>query len=282
MKAQQLDEAFALFDDIQTKTPMFAGPVLNQALIRIQQLNYKEADLLLKKAVGINDKNPFVYNLQGFVARQLGQFANARTAYEKAIASTPKYAKAHFNLGVLADLYLQDLPLALQHYEAYQALQTSPDSTVAKWIVDLQKRTGVYKAPVKPAKVEEITVEETPAPVTEPTPATPTGEAAITPVPTTETAVSNAVSDKTTSSPETTATDKTTTDTASTEVAKTPTDSKKIKEKTKKSSKSKKQTKNVTSDTATPVAEAVKSTPSASAPTSTSEPTPTTAAGVQP
>jgi hypothetical protein len=38
----------------------------------------------------------------------------------------------------------------------------------------------------------------------------------------------------------------------------------------------------VTSDTATPVAEAVKSTPSASAPTSTSEPTPTTAAGVQP
>ena len=145
MKAQQLDEAFALFDDIQTKTPMFAGPVLNQALIRIQQLNYKEADLLLKKAVGINDKNPFVYNLQGFVARQQGQFANARTAYEKAIATTPKYAKAHFNLGVLADLYLQDLPLALKHYEAYQALQASPDSTVTKWIVDLQKRTGVYR-----------------------------------------------------------------------------------------------------------------------------------------
>ena len=173
MKAQQLDEAFALFDDIQTKTPMFAGPVLNQALIRIQQLNYKEADLLLKKAVGINDKNPFVYNLQGFVARQQGQFANARAAYEKAIATTPKYAKAHFNLGVLADLYLQDLPLALKHYEAYQALQASPDSTVTKWIVDLQKRTGVYKAPAKPAKVEEITVEETPAPVAEPTLTTP-------------------------------------------------------------------------------------------------------------
>jgi Flp pilus assembly protein TadD len=282
MKAQQLDEAFALFDDIQTKAPMFAGPVLNQALIRIQQLNYKEADLLLKKAVGINDKNPFVYNLQGFVARQQGQFANARAAYEKAIATTPKYAKAHFNLGVLADLYLQDLPLALKHYEAYQALQASPDSTVTKWIVDLQKRTGVYKAPAKPAKVEEITVEETPAPVAEPTPTTPTGEAAINPAPTTTTTPDSSVADKTTSTPETTSSDKPTAETVSAEAPKTSTDTKNVKEKTKKSSKSKKQSKNVTSGTATPVAEAVKSATAESAPTSTSEQTPTTAAGVQP
>ena len=280
MKAQQLDEAFALFDDIQTKAPMFAGPVLNQALIRIQQLNYKEADLLLKKAVGINDKNPFVYNLQGFVARQQGQFANARAAYEKAIATTPKYAKAHFNLGVLADLYLQDLPLALKHYEAYQALQASPDSTVTKWIVDLQKRTGVYKAPAKPAKVEEIIVEETPAPVAEPTPTTPTGEAAINPASTTATGADSSVTAKTTT-PETTSSDKPPAETVSTEAPKTSTDTKNVKEKTKKSSKSKKQSKNVTSGTATPVAEAVKSAAD-SATTSTSEPTPTTAAGVQP
>jgi hypothetical protein len=50
---------------------------------------------------------------------------------------------------------LQDLPLALKHYEAYQGTQSTPDSTVAKWVIDLQKRTGVYKAPAKPAKVEE-------------------------------------------------------------------------------------------------------------------------------
>jgi len=352
MKAQQLDDAFKMFDDIQTKTPMFAGPVLNQALIRIQQQNFKEADLLLKKAAGINEKNPFIYNLQGFVARQQGQFATARTAYEKAIAISPKYAKAHFNLGVLADLYLQDLPLALQHYEAYQTFQTSPDATVAKWVVDLQKRTGVYKAPAKPVKVEEITVEETPVPVeaipstaSEPTPSSantstpevaPTAAKVETPAVTVETtplpvetknskekAKKSTKSKKqnkgadvitpepqpinpvpietatmgnndTTSAPK--AVEPTTTPTlevaptaakvesptANVEATSPPIEIKNSKEKAKKSTKSKKQGKNVTLDTAAPALEPVKSTPSESVPSGNSEPTPTTAAGVQP
>lgn len=163
MKANQLDEAFALFEEIQTKAPQLTGPLLNQALIHIQKQQYKEADVLLQKAVAANSKNPFSYNLQGFVYRQLGQFKKAREAYEQALALSPNYAKAHFNLGVLAELYLQDLPLALTHYEAYQNTQTEADSTVAKWVIDLQKRTGVYKAPVrKPASTEAI-IETPPA-----------------------------------------------------------------------------------------------------------------------
>ncbi len=188
MKAQQLNDAYALFDDIQGKTPMFSGPVLNQAMIRIRQQNYKEAELLLKRAIGINEKNPFTYNLQGLVYRQQGRFADSRAAYEKALTISPNYAKAHFNLAVLADLYLQDLPFALQHYEAYQALQTTPDTTAAKWIVDLQKRTGVYKPPVKPAPVEDVTVEETPVAVPADGAATPNADAAnASPAPTTPT-----------------------------------------------------------------------------------------------
>lgn len=163
MKANQLDEAFALFEEIQTKAPQLTGPLLNQALIHIQKQQYKEADVLLQKAVATNSKNPFSYNLQGFVYRQLGQFKKAREAYEQALALSPNYAKAHFNLGVLAELYLQDLPLALTHYEAYQNTQTEADSTVAKWVIDLQKRTGVYKAPVRKPAVTEAIIETPPA-----------------------------------------------------------------------------------------------------------------------
>jgi len=163
MKANQLDEAFALFEEIQTKAPQLTGPLLNQALIHIQKQQYKEADVLLQKAVAANSKNPFSYNLQGFVYRQLGQFKKAREAYEQALALSPNYAKAHFNLGVLAELYLQDLPLALTHYEAYQNTQTEADSTVAKWVIDLQKRTGVYKAPVRKPAVTEAIIETPPA-----------------------------------------------------------------------------------------------------------------------
>lgn len=186
MKANQLDEAFALFEEIQTKAPQLAGPALNQALIQIQKQNYKEADELLQKAITANSKNPFAYNLQGFVYRQLGQFSKAKLAYEQALTLSPNYAKAHFNFGVLADLYLQDLPLALKHYEAYQATQNTPDSTVAKWVVDLQRRTGTYKPPARKATTEEIIVEETPTSASEdakkadnvtPNTATPTQEA---------------------------------------------------------------------------------------------------------
>ncbi len=372
MKAQQLNDAYALFDDIQGKTPMFSGPVLNQAMIRIRQQNYKEAELLLKRAIGINEKNPFTYNLQGLVYRQQGRFADSRAAYEKALAISPNYAKAHFNLAVLADLYLQDLPFALQHYEAYQALQTTPDTTAAKWIIDLQKRTGVYKAPVKPAPVEDVTVEETPAAApaegaatstttppnadaanATPTPTTPTPEAAkdssatpsaasdnTTPVvkdakkaskksaktkkqakkdavPADVGAATSANADNTVVTPAATSTpapveapkeavsspssaseatvtpstsvDNTNSNTPTTVTPTAATDSnnstptaKDDKKPSKKSSKMKKQAKNVTPDTATPAVEAVKSTTSDNAQPSTSEPAPTTAAGVQP
>lgn len=162
MKANQLDEAFALFEEIQTKAPQLTGSLLNQALIHIQKQQYKEADVLLQKAITANSKNPFSYNLQGFIYRQLGQFKKAREAYEQALVLNPNYAKVHFNFGVLAELYLQDLPIALTHYQAYQNTQTQADATVAKWIIDLQKRTGVYKAPIRKPEPEEAAIEETP------------------------------------------------------------------------------------------------------------------------
>ena len=169
MKENRQEEAYALFEAIQVQAPTLTGPVLNQALIRLAQKKPAEAVELLKIAQAANDKNPYVWNLSGYAEKQLGHFKAAREAYERALALSPNYGKAHFNLAVLSDLYLPDLPIALKHYEAYQALQAQPDATVAKWIVDLQKRTGVYKAPAKKAAVEEITEEPSPAPVAAPT-----------------------------------------------------------------------------------------------------------------
>lgn len=175
MKAGRLDESYALFDYILSRTDSLSGPLLNQAIIRMRQSKYADATLLLKKAQTINSKNPYAFSLMGYAEKQQGHFKAAREAYEQALALAPKYGKAQFNLAVLADLYLQDLPLALEHYQAYQALQAKPDPTVAKWIIDLQKRTGVYKAPEK-ARSEEIT-EDTPPPAPQ------TGDQAATPAP---------------------------------------------------------------------------------------------------
>lgn len=147
MSSGQDDEAQRLLQSVASRSPQFSGPLVNQALILLRQKEYAKAQAMLDAALGINARNPYAFNIKGIALREQGKFAEARRAYEDALAIDPGYAKAHFNLGVLADLYLQDLPLALTHYERYQSLQSKPDPAVANWIIDLQKRTGVYKAP---------------------------------------------------------------------------------------------------------------------------------------
>lgn len=153
MQAGNDAEALALFQGMAAKAPQFAGPQLNQGLILLRQEKYADAETALRAALKANPKSPYAHNLLGIALRQQGKFADAKAAYEAALAQDPSYARAHFNLGVLLDMYMQDLPAALAHYERYQALQSKPDTAVANWITDLQKRTGVYKAPPKPAPV---------------------------------------------------------------------------------------------------------------------------------
>ena len=57
----------------------------------------------------------------------------------KAVTVSPDYALAHYNLGVLNELYLQRLEAALQHFETYQSL-VGEDKQVERWINDLQRR----------------------------------------------------------------------------------------------------------------------------------------------
>lgn len=186
MDTGQDAEALELLRTIAAKAPALSGPLVNQGVILLRQKQYADAETQLLKALEINARNPYGYNLLGIALREQGKFANARSAYESALALDPDYAKAHFNLGVLADLYEQDLPRALTHYERYQALQSKPDPAVANWIIDLQKRTGVYKAP-PPAPVPAV--QEAPADATpDDTSAPPADGAPAEPSPSPETA----------------------------------------------------------------------------------------------
>lgn len=149
MTANKDDEAMELLKKISDKAPNFSGPLLNQGLILIKQKKFADAQVLIQKAIDINPKNPYAFNMLGVTLREEGKFNDAKAAYETALSLDPNYAKAHFNLAVLADMYMQDLPVALEHYQRYQALQSSEDKAVGNWIVDLQKRSGTYVA--KPA-----------------------------------------------------------------------------------------------------------------------------------
>lgn len=133
-------EALVMFRSLGERFPQLSGPQLNVGLIYMEQKDYTKAQQAFEQSLAINDANPYAHNGLGLALREQGQFDDARIHYERALVLDPKYARAHFNLAVLAELYLQDLNLALEHFQAYQNLQKLPDENVANWIVDLQRR----------------------------------------------------------------------------------------------------------------------------------------------
>lgn len=140
MRSGELDKALVMFQSISSRYPQLSGPVVNQGIIYQRQNKFDDAEKALRKALDINGSNPYAHNVLALTLRKKGEFADARKHYESAIALDPKYARAHFNLGVLAELYLQDMALALKHFRAYQSLQRQQDQTVANWIADLERR----------------------------------------------------------------------------------------------------------------------------------------------
>ena len=66
----------------------------------------------------------------------------------------PDYAYAWYNLGVLYDLYMQDLSAALECYRRYlsESAEGEADPAVSRWITDLERRVG---APAQAAQARE-------------------------------------------------------------------------------------------------------------------------------
>jgi len=150
MKAGENKRAFRLFNSISKKYPGFSGPQLNIGLIHLRKNRLKKAETAFKRAIHINRDNAVGHNLLGVVYRHSGKFVEAKEAYIKALSKNSKYANAHLNLGILYDLYLANLKQALYHYEQYQKLSDQADANVAKWIIDLKRRSKTVKTTNSP------------------------------------------------------------------------------------------------------------------------------------
>lgn len=122
------------------REPALSGPQANLGLLYARTGRSAQASELLRRAIRLNPARAAYYNELGMLSRREGKFEEARRNYAKALDLDPNYAYAHLNIGILYDLYLQDVAKALQHYQRYGELAPSEAATVTKWIADLQQR----------------------------------------------------------------------------------------------------------------------------------------------
>ncbi|HRD98888.1 MAG TPA: tetratricopeptide repeat protein, partial [Rubrivivax sp.] len=106
-------------------------------LARLKPVRYAKAErgasatadlAAMQAALDRQPAQPALLNQLGIAHRQQGQFAAARTAYEKAIALDPAAVEPQINLGILLDVYLGD---AAQAYRILR-LQQQRQGTLAR------------------------------------------------------------------------------------------------------------------------------------------------------
>ena len=139
-KNSQTDAAIKQLISITLQHQMFAPAHTNLGLQYLKQKKYTLAENALNKAISLNSNEATAYNHLGVISRIKGDFEQAESMYRQAINSRSEYANAHLNLGILLDMYMHQLPEALEHYQSYQSITKDSDALVAKWIIDIQRR----------------------------------------------------------------------------------------------------------------------------------------------
>ena len=140
MQNNQDANAEALLTAVVKARPEFVEARTNLGIVLFRLGRYARAEEELKRVIVDDSSNTVAYNYLGIVYRINGQFPQSKTMYMQALSLNANYANAQLNLGILYDLYLRDLPKALESYQRYQKLLPQEDKEVAKWIADLKRR----------------------------------------------------------------------------------------------------------------------------------------------
>ncbi len=139
--AGDMIDAELRFKEFLLSYPDFPGAHLNLSIIHTANDNAELAREAVDAALAVDPEFAPALNQSGVLFRKSGNFSEAEAAYLKAVTVSPDYALAHYNLGVLYELYFQRLDAALQHFQRYREL-VSEDEQVDRWIADLTRRVA--------------------------------------------------------------------------------------------------------------------------------------------
>jgi len=140
LRAERYQPAIETFQALTATAPELPGPWANLGIAYAGMGKDAEAIAALERALQAQPNHPVAANQLAILQRKSGRFEEARATYQALLAAHPQFALAHLNLGVLCDLYLQDLDCAVSAFEQFQALQTEPDAEVEKWLIEVKRR----------------------------------------------------------------------------------------------------------------------------------------------
>ncbi|USD20053.1 tetratricopeptide repeat protein [Microbulbifer variabilis] len=138
---KEFARAIELLETVVEREQRLPAPFINLGIAQIQVAEEKKAEEAFLKALEIDAEHPVATNELAVLYRKQGRFADARKIYVNALAENPEYLPLIKNLGILCDLYLQDLQCALAQFQQYVQLEPE-DQDVSIWLADLKRRAG--------------------------------------------------------------------------------------------------------------------------------------------
>lgn len=141
LHAENYPAAIELLSSLVEREQRLPAPYINLGIAHYKLGNQKMAEEAFLHALDREAEHPVATNELAVLYRKQGRFAEARALYVNALAKHPGYLPLRKNLGILCDLYLQDLQCALAQFQQY--LQSAPeDKEVTIWMADLKRRSG--------------------------------------------------------------------------------------------------------------------------------------------
>ncbi|VAW59607.1 hypothetical protein MNBD_GAMMA08-2629 [hydrothermal vent metagenome] len=133
-----LSQAQRIFNEFIRSQPNLAGGYSNLALIHFKKKEFDKSLKQVNKALSLNPKQAQALNLRAQIYVINGEIHKAKDDYLLAVKYKPNYINAQYNLALLYDIYLQEIKLAIKHYQIYMTLLKKPDEATKEWISHLE------------------------------------------------------------------------------------------------------------------------------------------------
>ncbi len=108
------EQAIQRLEVFIVENPRWPGAYVNLAILYDRHDRAADALGVLDQALSVAPEFVPALNQIGVIRRKQGDFLGAEEAWVSATKINPEYAYAWYNLGVLYELYRQDLPVALE------------------------------------------------------------------------------------------------------------------------------------------------------------------------